>query len=473
MLDNFGHGGAITPDTFTVVTTQTNGAGGNPAWQSARTSYMGVPGTPTAWFDGARQEVGAGSTSSAYAAYLGHYNARRATATDVVINLSGAQLSGQTYQITAQICIDAGGAGKTMRIYMVQVLDDWPNYPVHTPRYGFVQAATVHGSEDLVTVAAGGCGTVTRNFTFTGDSWTNQTKIKMVVWAAPQSTGSKVVYQAATLHWPFEPPKIPGDLNGDLLVDLNDIPAWALAMTNPTQFHIDYPDVDLDVVGDTNEDGSVDGRDTYTFVNLLINDHTGPTPSPMSWAPGGAPAALSTSSITMTATEASDPAGVEYYFTVTGNNGHSSGWQSSRTYTDSGMDVNRNYNVTVKARDLSPQHNEGTPSSAALVATMIETPTNLVTGTVTSSSIQVTAQPVFTRLSGGNSGVWYEVTDQSGTVVGGAQANAWVKLQTITASGLTPNTTYRFRVRARNYYGLNITPWYPESSYIEITTAAK
>lgn len=470
MLGNFGHGGAITPDTFTVVTIQTNGVYGDSAWQTARTSYYGISGTPTAWFDGAQSVVGAGSTASAYSAYLAAYNARRAVATDVTIQLGGSLISGQTYQITAQVCVEPGGTAKTMRVYLVQVLDYWPNWPTHTPRYGFVQAATVHASPDLVTVSPGNCATVTRNFTFTGDSWANQNNIKMVAWAAPNTT-SKVIYQAATLHWPFEPPKIPGDLNGDLVVDLDDIAAWAMALTNRPEFESHYPDVDADFVGDTNEDGFFNGADTYTFVNLLINDQTPPTPNPMSFLSGGEPVPLSTTAITMTATQASDPSGVEYYFTAGGTGSHHSGWQSSTAYTDSELQVNRNYNYKVRARDLSPQHNETADCTAVLVATMIETPTNLVTGTVTNSSIQLTAEPVFTRLASAQSGVWFEVTDMAGNPVGGAQANAWVKLQTITASGLSPDTTYRFRVRARNYYSYNITPWYPESGYVEITTA--
>ena len=43
-------------------------------------------------------------------------------------------------------------------------------------------------------------------------------------------------------------------------------------------------------------------------------------------------------------------------------------------------------------------------------------------------------------------------------------------MQSITATGLTIGTTYRFRVKARNYYGVNETPWYPTTGYINQPT---
>ncbi|MBU0718452.1 MAG: fibronectin type III domain-containing protein, partial [Planctomycetes bacterium] len=51
----------------------------------------------------------------------------------------------------------------------------------------------------------------------------------------------------------------------------------------------------------------------------------------------------------------------------------------------------------------------------------------------------------------------------------------WVQYasQSITTTGLSPNTTYRFRVQARNQYGYT-TGWYPAEDpspqYVEFTT---
>jgi hypothetical protein len=97
-------------------------------------------------------------------------------------------------------------------------------------------------------------------------------------------------------------------------------------------------------------------------------DVTPPNPNPMGWSL--APQAASTSSITMTATAATDASGVEYYFTCTAGGGHNSGWQNSQTYTDIGLALGTAYTYTVKARDKSSNHNETLPSTEATATTL-------------------------------------------------------------------------------------------------------
>jgi hypothetical protein len=96
-------------------------------------------------------------------------------------------------------------------------------------------------------------------------------------------------------------------------------------------------------------------------------DVTPPMPNPMGWS--SAPAAASSTSITMTAATATDTAGVQYYFTCTAGGGHSSAWQDSPTYTDSGLSVNTTYSYSVKARDKSAGHNETLASTEASATT--------------------------------------------------------------------------------------------------------
>ena len=90
---------------------------------------------------------------------------------------------------------------------------------------------------------------------------------------------------------------------------------------------------------------------TYTVIYTV--DNQPPMPNPMYW--DDEPNAISATSITMTATEASDPEGngVEYYFECTSGGGHNSNWQNERTYTDNGLQPNTTYTYTVKARDQS------------------------------------------------------------------------------------------------------------------------
>jgi len=146
------------------------------AWGNARATYYGVDGIPDVWFDGILRRVG-GSQGMNYNA---EYNARSAVPTDVTIDVSPVYLGGQSFEMTAHVCIEAGGVGKTMRIYMVQVLDHWPAVPDYQ-RNGFKQAAATQD----ITLAPGGCTDVVRTFTFDNETWTNLGWAKILVWAQP------------------------------------------------------------------------------------------------------------------------------------------------------------------------------------------------------------------------------------------------------------------------------------------------
>ena len=106
-------------------------------------------------------------------------------------------------------------------------------------------------------------------------------------------------------------------------------------------------------------------------------DTTAPSPDPMTWATE--PNATGTTSISMTATTATDASGVQYYFDCTAGGGHDSGWQDSATYEDTGLDPNTQYTYRVKASDKSDNYNEtaySTTKSATTEATTAVTSTN-------------------------------------------------------------------------------------------------
>ena len=87
-------------------------------------------------------------------------------------------------------------------------------------------------------------------------------------------------------------------------------------------------------------------------------DTTPPTPNPSTWAT--VPYATGSTSISMTATTASDPSGVQYYFDCTaGAGGHDSGWQASATYQDTGLTPSTQYSYRVQTRDQSANQNTG------------------------------------------------------------------------------------------------------------------
>ncbi len=101
-----------------------------------------------------------------------------------------------------------------------------------------------------------------------------------------------------------------------------------------------------------------DTPDLIVTLKLLGggNDTDPPTPDPMTWA--GPPTADGPYSIRMTASTASDPSGVEYYFECTAGGGSDSGWQDSATYADTGLSSTTSYTYRVKARDKSASQNE-------------------------------------------------------------------------------------------------------------------
>jgi hypothetical protein len=120
---------------------------------------------------------------------------------------------------------------------------------------------------------------------------------------------------------------------------------------------------------DKSANHNVTGWSTPESAVTDPEDTTAPTPDPMTWATLPYPTA--DSSISMTATTASDPAGVEYFFDeISGNPGGSdSGWQDSPTYEDTGLSPNTQYTYLVTARDKSPNYNETAYSTAESAVT--------------------------------------------------------------------------------------------------------
>jgi len=146
-------------------------------------------------------------------------------------------------------------------------------------------------------------------------------------------------------------------------------------------------------VQDTDRTKGRTGLDTISIDQMFIRsqgfgpDTSPPSPNPMTWAV--APYAASSTSVSMTATTASDPSGVEYYFDCLTAGGHDSNWQDSPAYTDTGLTPGIEYTYQVKARDKSPNLNETAFSSPAS-ATPLDAPPAAPTGlTATAGDTQV------------------------------------------------------------------------------------
>ena len=199
------------------------------------------------------------------------------------------------------------------------------------------------------------------------------------------------------------------------------------------------------------------GSATVTATSLFINngDTTAPSPNPMTFSQ--APSAVSDSTITMTATTATDDLStVEYYFTCVSGGGNDSGWQTSPVYNDTGLAAGTSASYTVKARDTSVNNNETQASSAFSASTIAQdtnppspNPMTFASTDSTPTTITLTATPATD-----DSAVEYLFDCVSGD---GADSE-WQSSNVYVDTGLTPGTSYGYTVRARDLSsGTNMT----------------
>ncbi|MGD0077673.1 MAG: hypothetical protein ABSB91_03490 [Sedimentisphaerales bacterium] len=228
--------------------------------------------------------------------------------------------------------------------------------------------------------------------------------------------------------------------------------------------------VNMGSVGMTN---TLAANSINTFVGTISTgaDTNAPTPDPMTWAT--APAATGQSTITMTASTATDANSppVQYYFECTTDGDFNSAWQSGATYVASGLTPNTSYSFRVRARDSATTPNV-TGWSSTLSATTWPPDTNApvpnpmtwasAPSAVNYASITMTA----TTATDDNSPpvkYYFECTTD------GTKTSGWQSGTTYLATGLTPLTSYSFRVKARDNVS-NETGW---SSTLSATTPAQ
>jgi predicted CXXCH cytochrome family protein len=207
-------------------------------WGNNRWTFYSGGYTPTALFNGTDPVAGAvPDTFAQYNLYRNdHFLPARAKPTDVTIDLGVEHVSGQTYQVTVLVAIEAGGTGKTLRVHTVQVLDYWPDTPDYH-RNGFKQAAPTSD----ITLAPGESQPVVNSLTFDAESWARQQDIRIIAWAQePNAAAPAVVFQAASRAWPLI--SLPGDGDADGVPDDSDC--------CPFHYNPDQADGDGDGVGD-------------------------------------------------------------------------------------------------------------------------------------------------------------------------------------------------------------------------------
>lgn len=197
-------------------------------------------------------------------------------------------------------------------------------------------------------------------------------------------------------------------------------------------------------------------------------DITAPQPNPTGFE--SPPLPTSTTAISMTSLETTDAtAPITYQFDfVSGGTGGGpdSAFQVSRTFTDTGLSPNRNYTYRVRSRDSAPPPgpNTGTYSPNVTGTTHIETPTGVAIGTVTATTVQMSATGVISFFDVDQSGLFFD----SITAGGDDGINEWIQVNGDTAINLTPNTQYDFQARARNRNAIETVGFSPSASVVTL-----
>jgi hypothetical protein len=210
--------------------------------------------------------------------------------------------------------------------------------------------------------------------------------------------------------------------------------------------------------GDLTYDRSVNLDDLAYFAECwLVADTEAPIPNPSEWEIE--PYLTSSSSIKMIARIAFDAWGwdVAYYFDCVYGNCHDSSWQSSRTYQDTGLKSDAKYGYRVKARD---EIGNETDWSVIRYAGVLDTtppvpaPAWLVPPyPFGPSSIAMESTTAYDE-SGVSYGFWNVTRDPAGNNI------VWQGSTQFIDVNLDPNTTYCYRVKARdNSANRNETGW--------------
>jgi hypothetical protein len=189
----------------------------------------------------------------------------------------------------------------------------------------------------------------------------------------------------------------------------------------------------------------------YHYSLALQDDDTSPSPSPMTWS--FPPQATSSTSVAMTATVATDLSGVEYMFSCTAGPGHDSGWQSSPSYTDTGLHAGDICTYTVKARDASARQNETAPSAAVQAAIPASAPAEAA-GPAPSDG--AAGESVFVHLGWSNGGgaESYDVYFGTSASLGAADMKAEGIVAAVYDVGrVGSQRTYYWRIDSRNVCG--------------------
>ena len=180
------------PDRFAPLTMHLNGDSWTIPWGQDRSDvFYGLAGlTPTFMVD-----VLWDCRPSDYRYYV---EQQLAVPTDVTLELSGSQVGGDTWDVTARVCFEGSGS-RPVRVFIAPTLDHHADLQSYSTNLLMQQV-----SETDITLSGAGCENVTSRIKFDPVSMANTSNIVIIAWAQmPVTSAPTTVFQAGVMRWPF------------------------------------------------------------------------------------------------------------------------------------------------------------------------------------------------------------------------------------------------------------------------------
>jgi hypothetical protein len=163
-------------------------------YSTARISYYGVTGYPTAYFDGGNAVVGGNHTTSMYPTYLQKYNQRINVPSSFTIDMVGSKIGTDTYQVTVSIEKVASVTNTDLVMHFVVTESDIPQNWQGMTEVNFVERLMVPNQSGTdLDFSTTNSHDININFSLE-PSWVNE-NCEIVVFI--QSPSTKEIFQGA------------------------------------------------------------------------------------------------------------------------------------------------------------------------------------------------------------------------------------------------------------------------------------
>jgi hypothetical protein len=221
------------------------------SWGNSRASFYHVSGIPDTYFDG----TGRVSGGQGYSVMYNRFQSELDDPTDITLQVSGEHVSGNTYKFTANVGMQANGTARTVRVYMVQVLDEYPGPAQGEPKTYYRNCFMQAMSPVTISLSPGEVVDLERQFTLSLGNGGSIYETQIIAWVqTPASTGPAEIYQTATTYYPFTPPTPPGDWDADGDIDLLDYAEMPDCLSGPGEYATRVCGEVFDVDGDYHVD---------------------------------------------------------------------------------------------------------------------------------------------------------------------------------------------------------------------------